>query len=486
MDLKADRSGIIEQIFLFAQRTQDWPLAEKCIEPATKTGLDPTDGHLFRGRLFLARAGREANEENARKARDELQFSVKAFPRHSMAQVWLGLAQLALKQYGEANQAFEEARRLDPRNGMAVTGLAMVAEAQGNLNALNTILDTCEKIAPENPWVKAQLANRREQLNPEQAIAQREADRKKNPKDIANLTALAALYNRTRKPDEAIKIYEECHDLEPANIVVAERYSALLTLNKDYAAAEKALEKTSQAIDPKDDKARANVQLLKAALLLNRIRHQYGEIPAAEQAKVDAAFIEAAKISDTPDILLNVTKYFQQTRRTDEAITWQRNTVESIKKAQPQHPEAQKQARMALIDMLLQTRDIKRSAEIEKEISDFRQLFPQDPRAFQFEGQLQSIKGDDNKTIEAFSNYIKSAPQDPTGYAFRGQVYLLTDRLEQAIADLREVKRLDPTVREPCAPGDAGTGAQSGRPVRRRDQRTPIHHRRESLPHAGH
>ncbi len=449
MDLQPDQGAVVEEIFLFATRKQDWPLAEKCIPLAAKTGLDPTpNGHLYRGRYLLAKAGAgEDAEGNAKRARDSLQLAVGAFPQHAMAQVWLGFAYLGLKQHAEAKRALDAARQIDPRNGLALVGLGMVAEAQGDIPTLNNLLDACEKLVPQNPWVQARVAARREQMDPNQAIVQREAIRKDKPEDVANLMALAALYVRVNRPDDALKAYQECHAIEPGNLAVAERCANLLTQRKDYDAAEKVLENLAQSIDQNDTQQKATVQLLRAALFGNRLRHQHGAIPADEQAKLDAEFVESATISDRPEVMVNLVKYFRMTGRFDEVIKWQRRLVDATAKHIPQL-DAQREPRMSLIDMMLQTGDIQRGPEIEKEINDFREFFPADHRAYLLEGRLNAMKGDDAKTLESFSNYIKNMPQDPVGYSYRGQTYLLIRRWEEGIKDLQEAKRLDPTYQD--------------------------------------
>ncbi|MDM8007630.1 MAG: tetratricopeptide repeat protein [Phycisphaerae bacterium] len=449
MDLQPDQGAVVEEVFLFAIRNQDWPLAEKCIALAAKTGLDPSpNGHLYWGRLFLAKAGAGVDsDDSAKKARDSLQLAVNASPQHAMAHVWLGFAYVGLKQYADAKRVLDTARQIDPQNGLALVGLGMLAEAQGDIETLNSVLSTCEKIIPQNPWVQSRLASRREQMDPTQAIARREAIRKEKPQDLANLLALAALYGRVNRQDDALKAYQECHAIEPANVQAAERCATLLTQRRDFDAAEKVLDKLAQSVDQNDAQQKATVQLLRAALVGNKLKYQYGGVPASQQAGLDNEFLAAAKISDRPEVINNLVKYFRMTGRIDETLSWQRRFVEAVTKHFPQL-DAQKEPRMTLIDMLLQTGDIQRGPEIEKEISDFRGLFPEDHRADLFEGRLNAMKGDDAKTIESFSNYIKNVPQDATGYSFRGQTYLLIRRWNEGIKDLQEVKRLDPTFQD--------------------------------------
>lgn len=447
MDLEPEHAGIVDMIFLFALKNNDWALAEKCIIPAAKTGLDPADGRLYRGRLLLARsAGPGGNQEDATRARDELRAALRAFPTHSMGQAWLGLACLALRDYGEANRALEEARRLDPQNGLAAVGLGMVAEAQGNQAALNSALDLCAQLAPTHPWVASRLTTRQEQQNPTEAIARREAARKEKPKDLANLMALANLYLRVDKPDEALKIYEECQQLEPANITVADRYSTLLVQRKEFDAAEKVIRKTAQSVDPSNTRDKANAQLLLAMVLANRVKNQYGGIPADQQPVVDQAFIDIAKLSSEPGFIMNIASYFRQTGRLEQTLEWQRKWVDAIAHS-GQQLDAQRGPLLEVIETLLTIGDRKRTPEIEKELARFRGLFPQDARYYIYEGRMHAMNGDDARAIEAFTNYIKSEPNDPVGYAHRGQTYFRASRMQEAIKDLQELKRLDPTYR---------------------------------------
>ncbi len=446
MDLKPDQAGIVDQIFMFATKNQNWPLAEKCIIPASTTGLDPADGNLYRGRLHLARAGTAGQAEQAkiaREARDELRTALTKFPKSSMGQVWLGMSHVILKEYEDAKRAFEEARRLDPRNGMAVVGLAMVAEGQGDQDLLNGLLDTCQKLTPENPWVQARLAARREETNPEQAIVQREALRKQNPKDLLNLRMLASLYARTGKLDEAAKICEECQALEPANLEVAEQYAQILMSRKDFDGAEKVARKAAESIDKNNTKDRARAQILSAIVLYNKTRDPYGAIPPEQQATVDKAFVEAANICSEPDVIGSVASYFRQMGNLDKAVEWQRRAIDAIAKS-GQRIDAQKERRVALMENLLAMGDRKRVPEIMKELSQFQGLFPEDPRYYALEGRTHELNGDDNKAIDSFGTYIKNLPDQPTGYALRAQTYFRASRWSEAIKDLQEVKRISP------------------------------------------
>lgn len=442
MDLRPDQSGIIEQIFVFATRNKDWALAEKCVIPAGKTGIDPAEGRVYRARLLLARATDETVPDLAKRAADELRTALKAYPRYSMGHAWLGLANVALKQYGDARQAFEEARRIDPRNGMALVGLAMVAEIQGDQNELASLLEACEEIIPQHPWVRSRLAARQEQENPREAIVRREAMRKQNPADLQNLLTLAGLYVRDNNLDEALKIMAECHEARPGDIGIADQYATLLSAKRDLAAIERVIEKTAQSIDQNDTKQKAAVQLMRAGLLANRLATESGVIPPDQRPQVDAAYVEAAAICDKPEVISAIADYFLRTNRLNETVEWRRKLIAAIA-ASSQQIDDQKQVRLGLIELLLQSRDRRRSAEIQKEINEFRGLFPQDHRHHLIEGRLFSMTGEDSKAIEAFSNYIKAVPDQAIGYAFRGQTHFRASRWEAAIKDLQQVKQLE-------------------------------------------
>ncbi len=440
---KPEESGVIELLFQSALAKQKWDLAEKCIKEAVDAGLDVTGGHFYRGRLLLARAREEG--EYAERALDEIRAGLSKFPRFPNGHVWLGEAFLRLRQYAKAVEAFEEARQMNPRNGAAVVGIAMAADAQGDEEALGKHLATCMRLSPNHPWVRQKLAVLEERRDPKKWIAKREEARKGSPEDMPNLLALADLYVRDGQPEAAGAIYEECRKLEPDNIAVARAYSRLLRTKEppDPAAAERVLRELVQAVDAKEPARKALTQIMLASHLLAVAQQGGGGTSKEELDKIDAAYRAAASLADQPEVHMDIGTYFMRTARYEEAESWFRKAIAGAQKGR--NTEDQKQPRSLLLEALLGARDLKRADDLQKEIDAYRELFPEDPVADLFQGRWETVRGNDRRAINSFTTYVKNVPELPIGHYRRAAVHYRQSHWEEAIKDLREVKRLAPS-----------------------------------------
>jgi len=413
------------------------------VDKAVAAGLDRSGGHFYRGRLLLARA---EQQEQVAEAERELRAGLAEFPNYRNAHVWLGEALMKMRQFDSARRALREALRLNPSNGSAAVGLAMVAHQSGDDAEKDKYLAMAAKLVPTHPWVREQLMLLAEEKDPKTTIERRQAHRKNKPEDLDNLLTLAELYVKVGEQEKAREVFGECRRLRPDDVIVAQHYARFLRSRQppELEAAEEMLRKLAEAIDPKEGTKKAAAQLLLAGHLRTVAEEGGRETPREKWDQVDAAHEAAAALSDVAEVRLDIGNYFLQTRRYKKVEEWARKAIAAIEKnGRPEHH--QRGPRRMLIDAMIRTRDSRRREEIEREIEAYRALFPDDPSASVMLGQLYAAIGPDRQAFEQFTDYIQKAPQEAAGYFRRGLLYLRRSRWDEAIKDLREVKRVDPS-----------------------------------------
>lgn len=447
--LKPDDKAVVEMLF----RTSiakikdeqgnvvvppDWELAEKLVERGTDLGLDRSGGHYLRGQLLYANTDLPDNYVQAER---EFREGLEVFPLHSNGYAWLGRSLLAQKRGEEARQAFLEAYRQNPRNGMAAMYLAMLADGRRDQQEKVRYLSVCRDLNVRNEWVNQQLQILDDLKSPAEGIARREAKRKADPDDRENLIQLANLYERDNQPEKVKEVLAECHALQPKNVEFLARYAAFLRdLNPPaYAEAEAVIRKTMEALGEDEEHRRATAQLLLAAHM-ETLRARGVEDAPSDEA-VQQAYTAAAEISDSAPVLLDIANHYLRQRDTSNAEAWVRRAIASAERAGETNSE--RQARAMLLELLLNGGDVERSDEILKEIQIFKTKFNL-PSASLALSEHATMMGRETAAIDYASDYIAAATgmNKALGYYRRGAMYYRRGDWDLAIKDLREAKAL--------------------------------------------
>ncbi len=460
-----ERNVIVPALFELALERKDWYRAKECESIAAKhRDIDPSGGHLFRGRLRLAEA-KDAEEKLAEERLAEKKLALKKLAEEkyagaanafrsgigevpSVVELHIGLGQALIKlDLPGARSAFEEAVRRSPRNQRAVLGMALTATLAGDRATADRYLDICAQLTPNNPWVRQQLLERQQRADPAAGIAEREELRSREPNNFDNLVQLADLYTRQNQPAKAVEVFEQAIALEAGkhNLPLAQAYVRALH-STDPPQPEKAEAFLKQLLAEVDDPQRkAATQLLLAEHTRILAMQQQEGGPTLKDA--DASFIAAAGLSDAPEVRMDIGNFFQATAnlgegRVQQAREWYRKGIAEAEKNKD-NPLVNQRLRRLLINSLSSGAEPDLDAA-EREVQAYRKAFPSDADGLLFAADLQSRKGFDVAALELLDQFVERVREQPEGWYRRGNLQLRRSQWARAIADLRECKKLAP------------------------------------------
>ncbi len=455
--LKPDDPGVVEMLFRVAISSfkndkgeeiikPDWTLAQQLVKRAVDLGIDRSGGHYYQGQMLLANT---ELKDHLAQAEKEFREGLKLFPYNSNAYAWLGRTLVYEKRFDEAQQAFEEALKQNPRNALAATHLAQLAEQRGDSETKAHYLQVCKDLGVTDPWVKSQLAILQDLNHPEEGIARREKLRKdlaaqNKPQDVQNLVQLANLYQRAGKLDQVKPILAECFALRPKDLNFVEQYARFLMSVKppDIQTCDAVLHKTLESFGPAEAEQKAATQLLIAAQAELRNAHN---LPSEEKApkpqEVEAAYLAAAAISDKPRILTEVAAYYRRNHNPAKSEEWLRKAIANAERDGNTNEE--RQARGGLLEVMFEVRDLKQAPEILKEVQAYQAKFD-DPTGLLAMSEWASMVGRETLAIKYASDYIEAATglNKALGFWRRGTMNYRRGDWDLAINDLREAKIL--------------------------------------------
>ena len=151
---------------------------------------------------------------------------------------------LKLKQTSVAIDKLKQLLAEKPKFTMGWIELGLLYRKKGDRTSAIATFEKTTKLAPNNPRLKLELAT--EQLFFKRIKDSRqnvEAVLDKHPQQIKALVILGQLCSQENKPDEAIKLLQKAHKINPKNSFVSLSLAAELQSQKKYEAAEEILQK---------------------------------------------------------------------------------------------------------------------------------------------------------------------------------------------------------------------------------------------------
>ncbi|NLX12754.1 MAG: tetratricopeptide repeat protein [Phycisphaerales bacterium] len=443
--LKPDDPRIVEQLLFAAMQERKWTEVDELLAKAIQLGLDPSGEHYLRGRVLLSRSEVPEFAAELSEAVAHLRAGVQRYPSYSQGQLWLGLALMQMQNYEEALTAYKEALRLDPNNGSAAIGMARTYDLMGNENEKIQALELANRLLPNHPWVRTEMEAREDRRNPQAAIERREKMRQQEPSDVNNLLRLANLYTTVGQLGKAKDVYEQANAQLPNNLRLVDLYSRFLRDRmRDYAGADELLQKLVEGLADKDPVQKAGAQLLIAAHQHTLLQQGRPEAWSIEQ--VAEAYRKAAEYSDHSGISIEIGTFLLNINEPAEAEAWLRKAIAKAD-SDPTQTANGRLAHSRLIDLLVQLRDPSRDEDIRKEIASYRAQYDED-FAILAEGEFASRLGRDAEALDRLTRYIERNPDNPMGYYRRSLVYFRLNKWKEAIADLQDSSRLNPSFAE--------------------------------------
>jgi tetratricopeptide (TPR) repeat protein len=142
-------------------------------------------------------------------ARERAEKAVEGRPTDASYRLTLAHALVAEKRYSEAQKELEKVLELDPKNNRVQVDMALLRQEQGDVAGALKILGQAIDRNPENALAlfrRALLHLQQESIEP--SIADLERCVALRPTFVEAGELLGTLYERTNRPDQAVKAYE--------------------------------------------------------------------------------------------------------------------------------------------------------------------------------------------------------------------------------------------------------------------------------------
>ncbi|MCH7807863.1 MAG: tetratricopeptide repeat protein, partial [Planctomycetes bacterium] len=368
--------------------------------------------------------------------RKEWDLAVAAFKKAIQVQTtdtrtlaYLGQCLLMSQKADEARIHLERAVAINPNEGVAHRGLGRLAQLRGDQEAFEQHLDICERLLPNDAWVRASILARRDRADPAAAITRREAALKDSPDDSDNLRQLAFLCETAGNLAKADEYYRRLLELHPDDkdvVVTTSRYYGRTDRT------DKSLALVTRYADSRTTtQERANGLIVVAAHYL----------AADELDLVETTLLEAADMAATLEVLESLGEfYLQSVDRPAEALRWYERVI-----AMAQQEQLPRLSRLlaARIRCVLHRKldDVGRARSL---VDELLARFPEELNGLLLDSETHERAGNIDEALSALSRYLERAPQNPQALYRRAQHYVAQGRVPEAVEDLETIKRRFP------------------------------------------
>jgi tetratricopeptide (TPR) repeat protein len=155
-------------------------------------------------------------EHDAKASIDEFKKAIKLDPWYGQAYMLLGLAQMQLQQWSDAQWAFEEAAKVEPGNAKAYLGAGSALNEQKDYAEAQKPLQRSLEIRPDSAEAHYELARSLWGLGKWQAADPHVRQAIELNKDYAGPHALMGnIYIERQDPEAALAEFEEYLRLDP-------------------------------------------------------------------------------------------------------------------------------------------------------------------------------------------------------------------------------------------------------------------------------
>ncbi|HMC31886.1 MAG TPA: tetratricopeptide repeat protein [Candidatus Angelobacter sp.] len=176
-------------------------------------------------------------KHDAKASVEEFKRAIKLDPWHGQAYMLLGLARMQLRQWSDAQWAFEEAGKVEPGNAKAYLGVGSALNERKDYVGAQKALEHSLELRPDSAEAHYELARTLWGLGKWQAAEPHVRQAIDLNKDYAGPHALMGnIYLQQENAEAALKEFEECLRLDPEG-------SMALAVKEIIAQLKKALEK---------------------------------------------------------------------------------------------------------------------------------------------------------------------------------------------------------------------------------------------------
>ena len=360
-----------------------------------------------------------------------LQAALDAQPTDARLLTYMGQCLQSVGRMDEAWNYFDRAVRINPNEGPARKGLAVIAKRRGDTAAYKEEIRLCARLIPADPWVRGELLAGREQEDPERAIAEREEQLVENPDDSENLRRLAGLSETVGDLTKADDYYQRLIRLHPDD------KNLIVTISRYYrrtGRSDRALETVTRFVDSRTSgPEKAEARVLIAAHYLSE-----GDVDHAE-----TTLLAAADTAETSEVCRSLGEFYLRTvQRPKEALVWFNRATELMREERsPELPRV-----LGLRIACLLHRSVGDLETARQYADEFMTEFPGEPQGLLWESEVYARTGQIDQAIESLTRYLARRPNEPYALFQRAQHYGALGRGGAAIEDLTTIKRVSPVA----------------------------------------
>ena len=413
---------LLETKLTVAAALKDTAAMDSARDAAVEFNVDGAGGKSLEGLYFM-------HLEDFDAAVNAFREALKAQPTDARVLAHLGQCHQILLQNDEARSFFDRALQVNPDEGIAHKGLAMLAKAANDRKADDRHFDLAKGLLANDLWVQAEILEREEADDPETAIERRESLRAEQPDDVSNLMRLAALHEAVGSTARADATYTQALASAPGNkeLVVAAAAFYRRTGRPDDSLNIITRYIVSQVTV--DDTARGHLLLASHHLAV-------GDMTKAERALTDAA-----EIAQSVEVMQSLAEfYLRAANRPTEALAWFEKAISTARSTQsPRLPRL-----LTLrVSCLLQP-GMDETEKAEQACEELLTDFPDYPQGLLLLSEIRSREGDIEGAVNTITDYLRFSPNDPKALFHRAGLYLANGRIGPAIEDLEFLKRTSP------------------------------------------
>lgn len=364
--------------------------------------------------------------------RKEFDLAIKAFreavdmqPTDAQTLVRLGQCQQIVGRTDEAEAAYVRALNVNPNEGDAHWGLALLAKSRGDTDTFERELAICQQLIPTDKRVQSEVLAREESDDPAAAIERREQLLEAEPNDVANLKRLVVLCESSNDLARADEHYSRLLGLEPDSkdlVLAAGRYY------RRTDRPEKSLDVLTRYAKSRTlPEEQANARILIASHYMDR-----GDPNLAE-----STLLSAVDLAETYELMYSLGEFYFHADRPDEARGWLDKAIEQARLTNsPRLPMV-----LAFQVRCLLHRKFNDIDKAQQRVDELLASFPEYAPGLLWKSEVHARTGRIDKAIGALSEYLGKRPNDPEVLYRRALHYQATGRLPAAIADLETIKR---------------------------------------------
>jgi len=179
-------------------------------ETHKRRSIPEVDDAMAKGQELLFK------KHDARASLDEFRRAAKLDPWYGQAYMLLGLAQMQLQQWSDAQWSFEEATKVEPGNAKAYLGAGSALNEQQKFAEAQKALQHSLEIRPDSAEAHYELARSLWGMGKWQAAEPHVRQAIELNKDYAGPHALMGnIYLQREDPEAALAEFEECLRLDP-------------------------------------------------------------------------------------------------------------------------------------------------------------------------------------------------------------------------------------------------------------------------------